>query len=138
MRVLDGEVVVQKLAVGIGHDALGVFGLGGFQGRGHAGIVGVEDRLGDHGQQVAPVVAAFLAIEGGGNVAVVRGGLRVQHLEKCGAVVVVLGLPALRQIGVAGFIGHLDGQLEAGEREEVIAGEMAGDELVVAHVAGRA
>ena len=67
-----------------------------------------------------------------------RGGLGSSTLKNAWRIAVVFGLPALRQVGVAGFVGHLDGELQAGEREEVVAGEMAGDELVVAHVAGRA
>ncbi len=41
-RVLDGQVVVQKLTVGIGHNAFGVLRLRGLQRRCHARIVGIS------------------------------------------------------------------------------------------------
>ncbi len=102
---------------------------------GHAGIVRVERGLGDDGEQIAPVVATWLAIEDRRNVAVVRGGLGVENFEEGLVKAVVLGLPFLREVGVAGFGGHRDREAKAVEREEVVAGKMAGDVLVVAHIA---
>ena len=72
--VLDSQIVVQELAVGIGHDSFGVFGLRGFERCRHHRIVRLESRFGDDSEHVAPVKAAFLAVESGRDIAVVRAG----------------------------------------------------------------
>ena len=101
------------------------------------GSCGSSVGSGHDGEQIPPVVAAFLPVERRRNVAVVRGGLRVEHFEECLVKVVVLGLPFFCKIGVAGFVGHRDGEAQTVERKKVVAGEMAGNILVVAYIAGR-
>ena len=135
--VFDGEVVVQELAIGVGHNAFGILGLRSVQSRRHARIVRIERGFGHNGEQIAPVVAAGLPVEPRRKVPAVRRGLRVENLEERLVKAVILGLPFLREIGVAGFCGHLDGQAQAVERKKVVAGEMAGNVLVVAHIARR-
>ena len=124
--VLDGEVVVQELAVGVGHDAFSVFGLRGLERRRNAGIVRIESGLGNHRQKIAPVVAARLTVERGRNGAVVRCGLRVKHLEERLVEVVILRWPGLGEVSMAGIGSHLNGEPEAVEREEVVAGMWPG------------
>ncbi len=99
------------------------------------GSCGSSVGSGTTASRLPPVVAALLPVERGRNVAVMRGCLGIENLEECGVVIVVLRLPGFREVGVAGLARHLDGELEAGEREEVVAGEVSGDVLVVAHVA---
>ena len=104
---------MEEFAVGIRHDAFGVFVLRRLEGRGYAWVMGIECGLGDHGQQIAPVVSVLLSVERRWNVAVVRAGALLQHFDERLVKVVVLRLPALSQVRVAGLAGHLDGQLNA-------------------------